>query len=293
MKLFKYTHLKKILILTQLYLLTVTHATEPEKIWETMGFDAPESALYDTGHNVFYVSNINGSPLELNGKGYISRLSPTGKIIDLKWVTGLDAPKGLAIYENHLYVADMQKLHIIDTNSGHIENSIYVPASKMLNDIAVDQSGAVYVTDMLGGGVFKWKNNQMTKWLSAETFPHPNGIFIKGKNLLLATWGKGIQNDFTTDILGGVYQVELTDKVVTPVAAAQQIGNLDGLTNINQQLIVNDWINGNVFTVGEQGVELLFTAPKTAADISANGNLLIVPVMGQNKVTAYSINQSN
>ncbi len=62
----------------------------------TTDFAAPESAYFDAGSNAVFVSSINGQILEKDGNGYISRLSPDGKMVSAKWVTGLNAPKGHA-----------------------------------------------------------------------------------------------------------------------------------------------------------------------------------------------------
>ncbi len=81
-----------------------------EQSWATgMVFDVPESVLYNPAKKELYVSNINGQPLGRDGNGYISRLGLDGEIIIRKWVTGLDAPKGMGIFKNILYVADINK----------------------------------------------------------------------------------------------------------------------------------------------------------------------------------------
>ena len=65
-------------------------------LWNLTGdFAAPESAYYDAASKAVFVSSINGQILERDGNGYISRLTPDGKVVSAKWVTGLNAPKGL------------------------------------------------------------------------------------------------------------------------------------------------------------------------------------------------------
>ncbi len=291
MKLLKDKPLTIALIALQFFYLASAHANVPEKVWQTSRFEEPESALFDPDKKVFYVSNIKGSPIAKDGQGYISRLSEKGKITDLHWVNDLNAPKGLAINGGKLYVADMQQLHIINTHSGHLEKSIDVPTSKMLNDVAIDSKGNVYITDILGGGIFQYKDEQMTQWISPLKLPHPNGLFIKGKTLFVATWGKGMKDDFSTTELGSLYQVDLNNKAISLIKDAQHIGNLDGITSINQQLIVNDWMNGNIFRRDKNGTKLLFKVAKSASDISSDGNYLIVPVMKENTVIAYNISK--
>ncbi|HAH23626.1 MAG TPA: ATP-binding protein, partial [Prolixibacteraceae bacterium] len=67
------------------------------KIWSTTaGIKTPESALFDAKSNKIYVSNIDGDPSKKDGNGFISILNADGKMEQLKWATGLNAPKGSA-----------------------------------------------------------------------------------------------------------------------------------------------------------------------------------------------------
>ena len=61
-------------------------------------------------------------PLEEDENGYISKLDSNGNYVEKKWVTGLDAPKGLAIVKDHLFVADINKIWKISTDRISITN---------------------------------------------------------------------------------------------------------------------------------------------------------------------------
>jgi len=72
--------------------------SEPSVIkkWETDTLlRTPESVLLDEGRNILYISNINGQPTDKDGNGFISKVTLDGKIENLKWVEGFDAPKVL------------------------------------------------------------------------------------------------------------------------------------------------------------------------------------------------------
>jgi hypothetical protein len=103
-------------------------AQTPELVWETAGFDGPESVVFDAARGEFYVSNMgthgNG---QTPGDGFISRVSADGKILELKWVTGFDNPKGLALTGGRLYVGDDKDLTEIDVAAGKISHR-YAPA---------------------------------------------------------------------------------------------------------------------------------------------------------------------
>src|SRR5436190_1914394 len=59
------------------------------------GLAQPESAYFEPTTQSIYVSNVQGSPVEKDGQGYISKVSPDGKMVAEKWVDGLNAPKGM------------------------------------------------------------------------------------------------------------------------------------------------------------------------------------------------------
>ena len=86
-----------------------------QKLWATDTIlKVPESVLVDDKENCIWVSNIDGSSTTKDGKGSISKLSKTGTPINLEWITGLNAPKGMAKYKQELYVADLTELVVID-----------------------------------------------------------------------------------------------------------------------------------------------------------------------------------
>ena len=74
-------------------------AATPAIVWEVAeGIQTPESVCYDPTSKVLFVSNIGtGGPTGKDGDGFISQLGLDGKVLALKWVTGLDAPKGMRL----------------------------------------------------------------------------------------------------------------------------------------------------------------------------------------------------
>ena len=97
--------------------------------------------------NELYVSLIDGKGNEKDGKGGVAILNKDGSIKTLNWISGLNAPKGLGIYKNKLYVADLTDVVIIDTKAGKVLKSIAIPGAIFLNDITIDSKGTVYVSD--------------------------------------------------------------------------------------------------------------------------------------------------
>ncbi|HUQ79825.1 MAG TPA: hypothetical protein VM076_01740 [Gemmatimonadaceae bacterium] len=119
-----------------------------------VGLRNPESARYDSTQDVFFISNISGFGSAKDGDGYIVRVSAADlkqPSIFIKGGTGgvtLDAPKGMAISGDTLWVADIDKLRGFDRTSGAPLATIdFAPqGAVLLNDVAVSP-GEIRVTD--------------------------------------------------------------------------------------------------------------------------------------------------
>ena len=267
------------------------HADLPPPLWQLKGFNEPESVLADPNKPLLYVSNIHGHPMKEDGQGYISLVSNNGQIIEKEWIKRLDAPKGMAIYKNLLYVADLQKLHVIDSESGQLKYSIKLYGSKMLNDVAIDNEGTVYISDLIGGGIYRLENNQVEQWISPETLPHTNGLYVLNNQLLVATWGKGMKDDFSTNELGSLYSIDPSNAKISLLKGAEHIGNLDGIGAIEDTIYVNDWLNGNLIQYKNKKAEVITNLGKHAADISIKEDMLYVPVMFDHLIKAYNLSE--
>ena len=102
----------------------LTGSPAAKQIWETpRELMVPESVMYDAEHQVIYVANIAGKPTEKNGQGFIAQINLDGRIKKLRWVTGLNAPKGMGIFQDTLYVTDIDRVHAIDMGSGKIKGT--------------------------------------------------------------------------------------------------------------------------------------------------------------------------
>jgi len=71
------------------------------------GFSSPESTIISGNH--LYVSNVGKElkPTVKDADGFISKLSKDGVIENLHFMDGLDAPKGMSIVNNTLFVVDI------------------------------------------------------------------------------------------------------------------------------------------------------------------------------------------
>src|SRR5437879_636584 len=127
----------------------------PSKVASIEGFLTPESVLHDSGQDIYFVSNINGSPTAKDNNGFISRLKPDGAVENLKFIEGgkngvtLNAPKGLALLGDTLWVADIDAVRAFNAKTGAPLDSVTLSTlgAVFLNDIATTPTGALYITD--------------------------------------------------------------------------------------------------------------------------------------------------
>src|ERR687885_3020539 len=162
--------------------------TKINKLWETLtDLKNPESVAYAPKQNVLFVSNVNGKSDQKDQNGFVSKVSPSnGSIIELNWVTGLNAPKGIAISNDgsKLYVSDITDLVEIDIASGKIMNRFNAPGSAFLNDVVSDNQGNIYVSDTGTNTIYKLDTNtkdnngtsSLQVWLQNPQLNGPNGL---------------------------------------------------------------------------------------------------------------------
>ena len=250
-----------------------------QKLWATDTIlKVPESVLVDDKENCLWVSNIDGAANGIDGKGSISKLSKTGTPINLDWITGLNAPKGMAKYKQELYVADLTELIVIDIKKGVIKNKIKVEGSVFLNDVTVNKNGAVFVSDSRTGKVHRYENNMVT--IEVENLQGPNGLLSIDDQLLILDRGSLLS--------------------VTPGGTISKImdgmdPSTDGIEKVSpNQYIVSCW-NGIVYLVaaGAQKTTLFDTRSEkiNSADIGydAKNKIIYVPTFLKNSVVAYQL----
>jgi hypothetical protein len=249
------------------------------KKWETApALKVPESVLFDSKANILYVSNVDGEPWTADDKGSIAKVSTDGKIIAAEWVKGLRAPKGLGQFQDHLYAADLDEVVVIDINKGAIVDHIKIPGAKGLNDIAVSETGTVYVSDSLTQKLHAIKNGQPETLL--EGLGGPNGVFTRGGELFL------LDNH-------ALYQVE-NEHTLKKLADGFE-GNADGLERVNAtDFVVTCW-EGIIYYVRARGTpQVMLDTRKdkiNSADIGYDPqhHTVFVPTFFKNSVVAYEL----
>lgn len=242
----------------------------------------PESVLFDASKNILYVACIDGKPDGKDGVGSIAKVSPTGKIEKLNWVTGLDAPKGMGLYKNTLYVADITAVDVIDIATGKVTGKVEIEGAVFLNDITVDKKGNVYTSDTRTGKIYVLKNNKPELYFESKELQGVNGLLALPDGSLYVL-------DFAT---GFNYKLS-ADKKLTKFGETAQ--GADGVVWADKDgYLVSSW-HGEVYYVNAQGQsqKLLDTKDQkvSAADIEFDpkSKTLYVPTFFSNSVVAYTL----
>jgi hypothetical protein len=262
-------------------------------------FSTPESVLYDPEQDVYFVSNINGNPGAADDNGFISRVSAAGGDPESRWIDGegesvkLDAPKGMALVGEELWVADLQTVRRFDRRSGAPRGEIAIPESSFLNDLAAaSPSGPVYVSDTAikieegnvvptgADAVFEIALDGSAKKLSSgEALNRPNGLAAGASGLWVVSYG-------------GSELFRIVDGAKVPGASLPG-GALDGLIELpDGTFLVSSWDSSGVYRGPAAGpFELAIPEIPAPADLGFDSKrqLVLVPHFNDDQVSAHPI----
>jgi sugar lactone lactonase YvrE len=148
------------------------------------GFNQPEAVRYDPEQDIYFVGNWgNGAADAKDNNGYISRMSPDGKVTQTQFIAGgkngvtLHAPRGMYIVGDTLWVADADAVRGFNRKTGAPLATADFSAYKLgfLNDVAAGPDG-VYVTDTGTQTIYRIAGGKVTVALQDKTLGGPNGI---------------------------------------------------------------------------------------------------------------------
>ncbi len=269
-----------------------SRAAEPVTI---AGFALPESAFYDAETDTYLVANINGAPLDKDGNGFVSRLSPDGKILALKWIDGaqsgirLDAPKGMAIAGGILWIADIDVVRRFDAKSGAQLVDVKIEGATFLNDVAADGDGVVVSDSGLNAtfaptgtdAVFRIaRDGKVSPLVKSPDLGKPNGVVVSGGSVFVVTFGSG-------ELLEIGPAGERKGSWKLPA------GQLDGIVALdNGDFLISGWAGETVYRGRGASWTAAVTGVKSPGDIGfdTKRRVLLVPLLQQNAVRLVPIN---
>jgi hypothetical protein len=272
------------------------------KVVAVGGFPAPQAVLWDSTQDIYLVSNFTGGPTDKSNSGFISRVRPDGAVENLKFIEGghngvtLNAPKGLALRGDTLWVADIDMLRAFDARTGTPRDSVSLGslAPVFLSSIAIAPSGALYVTDagirfddvgnVLHPGpdrIFRiGPDRKVTVAIRGDTLGRPNGIALDaiGKRFVVASFGGK-----------SVFAWKPEDKA--PSVIAKGAGGFDGVAVAGNRLFLASWNDSTVssYETGEE-VRVVAGVP-TPGEIGydAKRNRLLVPILTGNRIEIWQV----
>jgi hypothetical protein len=266
----------------------------PVKAASVAGFLTPESVKWDSAQDVYFVSNINGAPNVKDGNGYISRMGPAGMVTDSAFIKGLNAPKGMALVHDTLWVADIDQVRAFDARTAAPVATVPVPGAIFLNDIAAAPDGSLYVTDTAirfgPKGVEHTGTDQIFRIapdrkvsvaIKSDSLGRPNGI----------TWDAANQRFIVVPFgAKSLLAWKPGETTVTPLGAGA--GQFDGVEITKDGAVwVSSWADSSVYRyVNGQGSNLIKGVP-SPADIGydARRNRLLIPIFTGNRVEIWQL----
>ena len=166
----------------------------------------PYSFVSNSAGQEYFISSVNGDAQSADNNGFITKLDASGKLINLKFIQGgtdgitLNAPKGMALVEQTLYVADLDTLRAFDTVSGKPVASTSMAAAPgqvpvSLTDVAYDGAGLLYCSDQRGNRIYRVElpSRKVTVLVSDPALAGPAGLAVHPKSgqLIAVSWDKG------------------------------------------------------------------------------------------------------
>lgn len=254
------------------------------KLWETDSvLKVPESVLFDGKNKVLYVSNIDGTqPWGKDGKGSVGKVGLDGKVLAAEWITGLNAPKGMGMYDGKLYVADLTEIVVIDISKAVIEKTIPLNAAG-LNDITISSDGVLYVSDSRMRKVHKVllaAPAAIEPILDSTQLRGPNGLLFHNNTLYVLD-------------AGSLYKLGADGKLVKLAEGME--GGTDGIEPVTDaEFLISTW-SGVVYYVKTDGSKEVLIDGRAqkinSADIGYDrkNRIVYVPTFWKNTVAAYEL----
>ncbi len=251
-----------------------------DMVWQTdKVLKTPESVCYDEVRDQIYVSNINGKPLDKDGNGFIALLARDGSITKMKWVTGINAPKGMVILDSLLYVTDIDRIHRIDIARAEIVKTFNVEGAKFLNDMTVDAQGMIYISDMTNSQILRIKNDTINIFMKGEELTGVNGLTFNNNKLMVGTKNQLLKVDPATKS----FKVHV-----------DETGPIDGLVAVHgNKYVISDW-SGRIQMISPGEKVILGNSTDDniqAADLGyiPEDKLILIPTFFDNRVVARKL----
>jgi len=296
-----HTALRRSACALSLLLLVACGPGRPKLIASAEGFQTPESVRYDPELDVLFVANINGNPNARDNNGFISRLTPFGRVADLSFITGgrgdvvLNAPKGMAITGDTLWVADIDAVRAFNKRTGAPILSLDLSSvhAVFLNDVVAGPDGSLYITDT---GI---------QFAETMTHPGPDRIFKIGAGWAVSVAAEGdtlgAPNGITWDRRGARFVIVPSARATilgwteghAPEVIATGPGGYDGIEYLKDgRALVTSWTDSSVYLLKRDGTMSRYiqdVASPADLGLDTKRNHVALPRSMANKVEIWEI----
>ncbi len=242
------------------------------------------------------------NPTNTEGKGYISKVE-NGQSTTLIATNGsLSAPKGMAVVNGYLLIADVQKVVIynLENTASPYKTLTFPEGNIFVNDIVV-KGNTSYISVTNTGKIFKLDMTTPTALSDASlveiaTVEGANGLVIDGNAMYVASYpanGTTVANNVIYYIADITVANSMPEKLIT------RQGQYDGLAINGNKLFFTNWENGgevgyvnlNDKTVVIMKVEgYTFGGP---ADMSYNKGKLYICDLPNSKLVSIDVSEVN
>lgn len=171
---------------------------------------SPYSFVNDPVDKGYFISSVNGEAETADNNGFITKLNSNGKLLNLKFIQGgkddvtLHAPKGMALVEHVLYVADLDTLRGFDTTTGKPVMALTIrspatsqpePLQTLLSDVTFDGKGHLYCSDQKANTIYRvdLATHMVSVLVTDRSLAGPSGLAVHPKSgqIIAVSWEKG------------------------------------------------------------------------------------------------------
>jgi sugar lactone lactonase YvrE len=265
----------------------------------------PESVKYDAEQDVFFISNMVGFGSAKDANGYIVEVSARdlsqSKVFAENGKGGvvLDAPKGMAIHGDTLWICDIDVMRAINRKTGmSLGNLDLKPlGALLLNDVTIGGDGAMYITDtgilMTDKGVmyrgadkiFRVANGKAEVISQGAGLMRPNGI----------TWDKEANTLVVVTFDPFHSQMYSLSPTGQRRLLAKGNGKFDGIEPLGGgKYMVASWNDSSVRLLGKGENRRIANNVLSPADIGfdTKRNRLAIPLGPLNQMQLWQLPQS-
>jgi len=269
----------------------------------TDSMKTPESVRYDADLDAYFVSNINGNPSQKDGNGFIARVDAANTSTVTMLAQGgkggvtLNAPKGMAIVGDTLWVADIDAMRAFNKRTGAPVATVDLRSMKatFLNDVVAGPDGSIYITDTgvrfdTKGGMTHPGQDQIFKIVGRKAT-----VAIKSDSALKAPNGIAWDGANSRFILGPFNDKAVSawkdgDSTVTAVGTGP--GQYDGVEVLRDgRILVTSWADSSVQVIANGAFRKVIGNVSGPADIGVDTkrNVVAVPRFEAGRVEYFTI----